>query len=145
MKVREATKEDWSAIKALIDNSPELMKTRLTSYRSFFVAEHEGRVVGCGALAVNVQEDLSEDEVDKSPKTAEIRSLAVEPEFQGQGIGSRIVQRCLDRAHERKVYEVATYTNAPEFFEKFGLKSNDGWKYALFVVLKNSRTSTEGG
>src|SRR3954454_13115465 len=52
--------------------------------RTGFVATIDGKIVGFAALEIY------------SPKLAELRSLAVDPACQGQGIGRQLVQACLE-------------------------------------------------
>lgn len=58
---------------------------------NFFVCEDNGKVVGCCSLEIYNQ------------KLAEIRSLVVSPEYRNRGIGSTLVQRCLDEAKSKGV------------------------------------------
>lgn len=76
--------------------------------RDFTVAEHEGDVIACGALQI-VWEDQ-----------AEIRSLAVAPEWQRRGIGRRLVQALLEEAAALGVPSVFALTYQREFFERLG-------------------------
>ncbi|UCF32175.1 MAG: N-acetyltransferase [bacterium] len=76
--------------------------------RDFFVAEIQGRVVGCSALHVN-WEDL-----------AEVRSLAVAAECQGSGIGKALVKACVDEAKDLGIARVYALTYRPGFFEGLG-------------------------
>jgi amino-acid N-acetyltransferase len=52
----------------------------------------------------------------------ELRSVAVNPAYQGRGIGSRLVRTCLDEARTLGLSEVFCLTLRPEFFQKFGFK-----------------------
>jgi amino-acid N-acetyltransferase len=52
----------------------------------------------------------------------EIRSVAVDPALQGRGIGSRLVQFCLEEARSLGLSEVFLLTMTPEFFQRFGFK-----------------------
>ena len=74
----------------------------------FFVAVADGRVVGCGALEVY------------GPGTAEIRSLAVDPEGKGQGTGRLIVDALEEEARRRGLDMVFAFTLVPGFFGKLG-------------------------
>ena len=56
---------------------------------------------------------------------AEIRSLAVMDEFQGSGIGSTLVRKCLAEAKRLGVREVFALTYCPAFFERFGFAQVD--------------------
>ena len=91
-----------------------------------FIAESDGRVVGFAALEIY------------SPKMSEIRSLAVAPECRGQGIGQRLVERCVERARERQVLEVMAITSNEEFFKRCGFDFTlPGEKKALFMQTRD--------
>lgn len=125
MNVRSATAADFPSIRTLISAYPEkLMQEHLPEPEEFFVAEENGAVIGCCALEVY------------SKRLAEIRSLAVREEFQGKGIASELVARCLARAKELSIYEVLTITGTTALFEKqgFGIFNNE--KYALFKIVE---------
>jgi N-acetylglutamate synthase-like GNAT family acetyltransferase len=92
---------------------------------SFLVADMEGRIVGCAALEVY------------SPKLAEIRSLAVSPDAQGLGIGKKLVQACIERAHKLRILEVMAITSADDFFIACGFDYTlPGEKRALFIQTR---------
>jgi len=73
-----------------------------------FVAEYRGEIVGFAALEIY------------SPKLAEIRSLAVAESAQGRGVGKRLVDACVRRAHERNILEVMAISSAENFFRSCG-------------------------
>jgi amino-acid N-acetyltransferase len=83
------------------------------SLRDFVVALEDDRVIGCGALHV-VWEDL-----------AEIRSLAILPDYIGSGHGRQIVEFFLKEAQELELPQVFTLTYKPGFFEKIGFLQID--------------------
>lgn len=56
---------------------------------------------------------------------AEIRSLAVTPELQGQGIGAQLVRSCLDEAESLEIGRVFVLTYQADFFRKLGFKDRD--------------------
>ncbi len=56
---------------------------------------------------------------------AEIRSLAVLPEFKTQKIGSALVKAAIDEARKFDIPKVFTLTYQPEFFKKMGFKIID--------------------
>ena len=88
---------------------------------SFFVAELDGRVVGCAALEVY------------SRKLAEIRSLAVAKDAQGLGIGKLLVTACVRLAQERNILEVMAITASEEFFKTCGFDfTTPNLKKAMF-------------
>ena len=124
MQVRQARTEDFPSIKALIALFPEvLVQDHLPKSEEFFVAEEDGKVIGCGALEIYSQ------------RLAEVRSLAVAKEHQGKGIGTALIDRCLEEAEQKRVYEVLTVTSALPLFEKHGFGTFKGEKYALIKVL----------
>jgi amino-acid N-acetyltransferase len=81
----------------------------VTMLASFIVAETEdGALAGCGALF-----PLWTD-------CAEIVALAVDPAYQGSGVGKRLVGELLGRARDLGFPEVITLTYAVEFFSGLG-------------------------
>ena len=75
---------------------------------SVWVDSKKDRVIGCCALQF-CWEDL-----------AEIRSLAVHPEYQGRKIGSKLTAAVLSEARSFSVKKVFVLTYRPGFFERFG-------------------------
>lgn len=105
---------DVTSMKALIDRyaAEDRMLERTATFleanlADFVVADDDG-FQGCGALAT-LTSDL-----------AELRSLAVEPEAAGRGLGKAIVEACIQRARERGLRRVFALTLVPEFFAKCG-------------------------
>lgn len=87
-----------------------------------FIAEVAGRLIGFAALEIY------------SRKLAEIRSLAVATEFQGQGVGRLLVDQCVDRARKRDILEVMAITSSEVFFRSCGFDFTlPGEKKALFI------------
>lgn len=56
---------------------------------------------------------------------AEIRSLAVVEEAQGQGVGRRLVESCLDEAQSFGISKVFSLTYQPKFFSRLGFHGID--------------------
>jgi len=116
MAVRKARVGDAPAIHTLVNRFARrekmlplplgLVYERL---RDFVVYERRGKVLGCGALHV-VWEDL-----------AEVRSLAVERDYQRRGIGTALFQACVAEAPQLGVRRIFTLTFVPAFFEKMGM------------------------
>jgi amino-acid N-acetyltransferase len=93
---------------------------------TLFVAEQDGTIVGCAALEIY------------SWKLAEVRSLAVSSAVQGQGIGKRLVDACLDRARAANILEVMAITSSDAFFMACGFDYTlPGEKRALFMQLRD--------
>ena len=124
MQIRKASAEDFSSIKELVAQYPEvLVQDHLPDAEEFFIAEENGVIVGCCALEVYSQ------------RLAEVRSLAVAKEHQGKGIGTALIERCLEEAGTKGVHEVLTITSVLPLFEKHGFGTFKGEKYALIKVL----------
>lgn len=73
-----------------------------------FQDDESGEVVGCCSLHI-VWENL-----------AEIRSLAVLDSRQGNGIGRRLVETCIEEARELGIGRIFTLTYEVGFFEHLG-------------------------
>ena len=120
--LRPAREEDIPAIVELVNGyaaqnlmlprSPEEVRRTL---KTWIVAELDGRVVGCAALA------------RLSPDLAEIRSLAVAADQAGKGIGGRIVQALVDVARREGIKQIAALTLRQSFFERQGFEVVDRW------------------
>lgn len=78
-----------------------------------FVDLKENTVVGCCALQF-CWEDL-----------AEIRSLAVHPEFEGRGIGRALAEAVIAEAQSFKTRKIFTLTYETGFFRKMGFREID--------------------
>lgn len=122
--IRNARMEDVKAIYHLLQhfaNKGLLLARSFSSLydqlRDFhvFVRSENGveKIVGAGALHI-CWENL-----------AEIRSLAVDEDYQRQGIGSELVATCLAEADIYGITQVFTLTYKPDFFATLGFKSID--------------------
>jgi amino-acid N-acetyltransferase len=79
-------------------------------FQHFLVARRVGRVIGSVG-------------VERYGLSALLRSLAVAPEYRGQGLGRALVERPLQEAREQGVKRIVLLTEtAPEFFPKFGFR-----------------------
>lgn len=122
--VRPAQKRDMRAIQALIRLFPQqLVQSDLPRIQSFFVAIVSGKPVGCCALQIY------------SKRIAEVRSLAVHPDFQDRGIASKLVEACKRRATERGIKELFAVTGQTSFFERLGFATFRREKTAMFFEL----------
>jgi amino-acid N-acetyltransferase len=110
--IRKATLNDVKGIQKLINDyaKKKLLLPRSLSHiydniRDFLICENRTKnIVGCCALHV-VWEDL-----------AEIKSLVVNQNYQGHGLGRELVTRCLDEAKALGVERVFALTFQPKFF-----------------------------
>ncbi|MCG9969073.1 N-acetyltransferase [Pelotomaculum terephthalicicum JT] len=117
MIYRKAKITDVEPIHALItyyaDRGLMLARSRAMLYeslRELTIAEEQGMVIGAGALNI-IWEDL-----------AEIRALAVAPEYAGRGIGRNLVKAFIDETRELAIPRVFALTYQQAFFEKCGFQ-----------------------
>ena len=91
----------------------------------FFVAELNGKIVACmGARVAEFFEDYYEAKKD----TAKIQIVAVDPDYHGQGIGTRLFAKLLAELDDGGVmgeYLEVHQSNTPaiKFYEHFGFKN----------------------
>ena len=78
-----------------------------------FVAEIEGRVVGTISVYEASPEDLTEAEYYRQPGIRYFGQFAVEPEFQGQGIGDALLDAAETHAKKSGGHELALDTAEP--------------------------------
>ena len=121
VELREARTADVAAIRHLVDTYPcdriLLSKATVTLFediQEFYVAEVDGVIVGCGALHV-LWEDL-----------AEVRTLAVDLEYRGRGIGDLLLRRLLQQARHLGVARVFCLTFEVDFFSRHGFAEIEG-------------------
>ncbi len=113
--VRNATIHDVPLIQEIINSHAEHGKMLFKNFaqlyedlRDFAVFEHDGRVVGCVALTI-IWADL-----------AEVRSLAVDSDHIGKGIGRQLIAWCFDEARRLGIRKLFALTYEQRFFEKLG-------------------------
>jgi amino-acid N-acetyltransferase len=131
--IREACKDDLPELESLVDRFVQANKLlprtpdELCDLIPFgFVAVSEGKIVGFAALEIY------------SAKLGEIRSLAVDSDYQGKGIGKGLVLRCVDLAVRRNVLEVMAVTSSDGFFISCGFDFTlPGEKKALFIQTRD--------
>jgi amino-acid N-acetyltransferase len=81
-----------------------------TNIRSYTVIREDKNILGYGALHIHTK------------TLAEIRSLVVDKNFRGKGIGAKIVKELVKEAKDLKLSQVFTLTYKKEFFEKLDFK-----------------------
>ena len=117
LHVRYARLADATAISAItaeyarqgimLERSDESI---VENIRNFFVAEYNGEVIGCCAIAFY------------NSKLAEIRSLAVFNRYKMKGIGRLLVEKAETVLREEGVSEVFVLTLSSEFFRRLGYR-----------------------
>jgi amino-acid N-acetyltransferase len=139
VEIRRARVTDVSSIRQLVDLYAAarilLDKPTVTLYedvQEFWVAEADGRIVGCGALHV-MWDDL-----------AELRTVAVAPDFHGHGAGHAIVEKLLETARWLGVARVFVLTFEVGFFAQHGFVEIEGAPVEPVVYDELRRSMDEG-
>ena len=120
LQVQRAAVTDVTAIHELVNGFarkgemlPRTMAEIYEALRDYSVVRDGGEMIACGALHV-MWEDL-----------AEVRSLAVREDRQGQGLGATLVRACIEEAKELGLKTVFALTYRPAFFEKLSFVQAD--------------------
>ena len=105
--------EIWRMLHEFADKDvlPRTMADLYSQVREYFVYKNDhGPIIGVAGLHIFWQ-DLGE-----------IRSVAVLPNFQKTGIGSRLVNKCIEEARGLGLKKVFALTTLPDFFKRLGFK-----------------------
>ncbi len=81
-----------------------------TNIRSYTIAQENKKIIGFTALHIHTK------------TLAEIRSLIVDENFRGLGIGKSLVLMAIQEAKELGVQEILSLTYNRDFFEKLGFE-----------------------
>ena len=113
--LRAAAQSDAPAIHGLISanlDAGHLLPRSLSDVHEhaarFFVAEADGKVVGCAELA------------RLSPAVAEVRSLVVDQAVRGQRIGTRLIEHLATKGTTAGYVTLCAFTHAPGQFVRLG-------------------------
>lgn len=139
LQLRSARIEDVRGIRELVApyvKSRAIVPKPAVAYyeglQEFLVVERNGRIVGCGALHV-MWEDV-----------AEVRTLAVNREELGNGIGGAILSELLGRARELAVHRVSCLTFEVGFFAAHGFVEIEGDPVTPDVYAEMLQSYDEG-
>jgi amino-acid N-acetyltransferase len=120
MYARSARLPDAFAIEQLIqvhvgDGTllPRSLSEICENIRDFVVIEHEGEIVGCGALHLY------------GMHLAEVRSITITSKAKGKGASRVLIDALLAEAERQSVTCVCLFTRIPEFFGKMGFQVVD--------------------
>lgn len=120
VRLRPAAMEDVNAIHELLQVVaqttsvlPRSVENVVEHVRDFAVGVHEDRVVACGALCVF------------TTALAEIKSLAVAPEWRRKGVGARLVRAFVEESRRLGIRRVFALTDNVPFFERLGFSRVD--------------------
>jgi amino-acid N-acetyltransferase len=120
IQFKKAILKNAKAIHALVnkfaskeDMLPRSLNEIYENIRDFHICFDNDTVVGTAALHI-LWDDL-----------AEIRSVSVPNKYQRQGIGRKLIKRCLNEAKKLGVNTVFALTYKPGYFNKLGFKDID--------------------
>lgn len=120
LEARKASMADVPALLALINGyaSKGIMLPRTEfemaeNIRDFTVVTLDGRMVGCGALHFYSATD------------GEVRSLAVDPNTKGQGIGRILIEALEAEARAYQLISLFAFTYVAPFFARLGYREVD--------------------
>jgi amino-acid N-acetyltransferase len=118
MLARSATLPDAFAIEQLIqvhvaDGTllPRSLSEICENIRDFVVIEHEGEIIGCGALHLY------------GMHLAEVRSITIGAKAKGLGAGRILIDELLAEAARQSVTCVCLFTRIPDFFGRMGFQT----------------------
>lgn len=113
--VRGAAADDVAGIVRLVneyarrgDLLPRSAENIAASLDNWLVAEVGGQIVGCVSL------------LRYTSGLVEVRSLAVDDEAQGLGIGRQLMDALIEEAERRQIPTLFALTRVVGFFERFG-------------------------
>jgi len=113
--IRSACIEDVERIEKMVnhwaekgENLPRDKADLTHSVDEFVVTELDGKVTGCGSVHVY------------DTGLAEIRSLGIEPGYEGRGQGSAIVNLLVKRSEKLEIKRLFALTRMPDFYMKQG-------------------------
>ena len=117
-QVQSATAQDIPAIQKLLihyagmgELLPRSRQDIVNNLTHFRVIKENELIIACGSLE-NFTDEL-----------AEVRSLMVDQDQKGAGLGRIIVQNIIETAKQRKVSRLMALTYVPDFFHKLGFRT----------------------
>jgi GNAT superfamily N-acetyltransferase len=94
--------------------------TQLVNDRTYFVAEENGAIVGCGGWSFrstlfgsDARGGRDSSLLDPKSQAAKIRAFFVDPSWARRGIGTLLLERCEDEARARGFSEVELMATLP--------------------------------
>jgi amino-acid N-acetyltransferase len=120
IQIRKARMPDVRAMHHLLSRFadkrevlPRSISEIYENLQQFFVADDQGRIIGTCALYVTWD------------NLAEIKALVVDEKYQGKGLGTRLLEACLETARGLQIRRLFTLTIRSGFFEHFGFRHVD--------------------
>ena len=113
IELRHATAGDLPAVERLLTSTGLILDDVAAGIEDFLVAESDGTIVG--TIGLEVREPY-----------ALLRSAAVAPSRQRDGLGGQLVTRLVEEARRRGVVALYLFTpSAAPFFERHGFTRTD--------------------
>ena len=113
--IRTANVEDIDRIESMVnywaekgENLPRDKSDLAKSIDEFVVTELDGIVAGCGSVHIY------------DTGLAEIRSIGIEPGYEGRGQGSALVELLVKKSENLAIKRLFVLTRMPDFFMKLG-------------------------
>lgn len=135
--VRRVERRDLNACFALeeccydpIEVAPlDFIEKRIEIYPDgFYVAEHNGEIVGMINSGATHKEDITDEELKylighvRNGKNSVVFSLAVHPEHRGKGIARMLMKKMIDISEKKEKQKIILLCNKPfiEFYTSLG-------------------------
>jgi amino-acid N-acetyltransferase len=113
VSIARARMSDYETVKALLEREHLPLDGLSQHLENALVARAGNRIVGCSALEVY-------------PEGALLRSVAVDAEYRGNGVGGDLTRAAVELATRRLVPAIYLLTTTAErFFPKFGFEVVD--------------------
>ena len=108
VELRGARSDDLPEVLALLREADLASAGVADAFSDFFVAEQDGRLIGAAGLEIYGPSAL-------------LRSVVVEDEWRGSGVGRRLIDTALEQARTRGIEDVFLLTTTAEhYFPRFG-------------------------
>ena len=152
IEIREANEKDLPEVLSLF-NQPDVDQyvlsikdaqrifCQITNYPNYkiFVAEADQKILGTFSLLV--MDKLSH----MGAKSGIVDDVVVHPDWQGKGIGKKMMQFAMDRCKKSGCYKLMLSSNikrelAHQFYEKLGFKKH-GYSFAVKLSEKGRGAS----
>jgi len=152
IEIREATEKDLPDILSLfkqpdVDQNVLSIKkaqgifNHIKNYPNYkiYVAEEDEKLVGTFSLLV--MDKLSH----MGAKSGIVEDVVVHPDWQGRGVGKKMMQFAMDQCKESGCYKLMLSSNikrelAHQFYEKLGFKKH-GYSYMVELPVKTKKSS----
>ena len=90
---------------------PRSLNEIFSQIPQFFVIEHDSQVIGCASIEIFSQE------------LGEVRSLAVDPKYQGNDLGKKLLDAIETYGRELGLSKMMALTYVEQFFHRYGYKT----------------------